>query len=120
MIRRPPSSTRTDTLFPYTTLFRSKYDEQAEDNATGRLGLHGRAILRKARRWRAGRWRRRSHLFNIAPLLPPPFPRIAQPMSSKPMTSNDLRTRFLEFFQSKGHTIEIGRASCRERAGRSG
>src|SRR3546814_5037350 len=27
MIRRPPRSTRTDTLFPYTTLFRSKgYD----------------------------------------------------------------------------------------------
>src|SRR3546814_309129 len=24
MIRRPPCSTRTDTLFPYTTLFRSK------------------------------------------------------------------------------------------------
>src|SRR3546814_6408188 len=23
MIRRPPNSTRTDTLFPYTTLFRS-------------------------------------------------------------------------------------------------
>src|SRR3546814_17862924 len=26
MIRRPPRSTRTDTLFPYTTLFRSKSD----------------------------------------------------------------------------------------------
>src|SRR3546814_11053649 len=26
MIRRPPSSTRTDTLFPYTTLFRSLAD----------------------------------------------------------------------------------------------
>src|SRR3546814_20914785 len=26
MIRRPPRSTRTDTLFPYTTLFRSAYD----------------------------------------------------------------------------------------------
>src|SRR3546814_10506568 len=26
MIRRPPRSTRTDTLFPYTTLFRSKVD----------------------------------------------------------------------------------------------
>src|SRR3546814_2198006 len=25
MIRRPPISTRTDTLFPYTTLFRSEY-----------------------------------------------------------------------------------------------
>src|SRR3546814_7118286 len=28
MIRRPPRSTRTDTLFPYTTLFRSDFDEQ--------------------------------------------------------------------------------------------
>src|SRR3546814_8896121 len=27
MIRRPPRSTRTDTLFPYTTLFRSSEDE---------------------------------------------------------------------------------------------
>src|SRR3546814_4757347 len=26
MIRRPPGSTRTDTLFPYTTLFRSRLD----------------------------------------------------------------------------------------------
>src|SRR3546814_18699701 len=26
MIRRPPRSTRTDTLFPYTTLFRSVFD----------------------------------------------------------------------------------------------
>src|SRR3546814_15057425 len=26
MIRRPPRSTRTDTLFPYTTLFRSSFD----------------------------------------------------------------------------------------------
>src|SRR3546814_6380814 len=26
MIRRPPQSTRTDTLFPYTTLFRSDGD----------------------------------------------------------------------------------------------
>src|SRR3546814_20300741 len=25
MMRRPPRSTRTDTLFPYTTLFRSAY-----------------------------------------------------------------------------------------------
>src|SRR3546814_1528971 len=27
MIRRPPRSTRTDTLFPYTTLFRSELAE---------------------------------------------------------------------------------------------
>src|SRR3546814_19249933 len=33
MIRRPPRSTRTDTLFPYTTLFRSievELDDQIE------------------------------------------------------------------------------------------
>src|SRR3546814_10711581 len=29
MIRRPPRSTRTDTLFPYTTLFRSRQVQQA-------------------------------------------------------------------------------------------
>src|SRR3546814_15222124 len=28
MIRRPPISSRTDTLFPYTTLFRSVVDDQ--------------------------------------------------------------------------------------------
>src|SRR3546814_20661738 len=28
MIRRPPRSTRTDTLFPYTTLFRSEQDSR--------------------------------------------------------------------------------------------
>src|SRR3546814_12334136 len=31
MIRRPPRSTRTDTLFPYTTLFRSKGADQPLD-----------------------------------------------------------------------------------------
>src|SRR3546814_3569575 len=30
MIRRPPRSTRTDTLFPYTTLFRSRQQKIAE------------------------------------------------------------------------------------------
>src|SRR3546814_15636712 len=31
MIRRPPRSTRTDTLFPYTTLFRSDRQEDHHD-----------------------------------------------------------------------------------------
>src|SRR3546814_13040384 len=30
MIRRPPRSTRTDTLFPYTTLFRSIGDQTGQ------------------------------------------------------------------------------------------
>src|SRR3546814_7340935 len=37
MIRRPPRSTRTDTLFPYTTLFRSLRDG-ADDDAGSRRG----------------------------------------------------------------------------------
>src|SRR3546814_20785172 len=43
MIRRPPRSTRTDTLFPYTTLFRSPAVERERHpvhrphDATGRV-----------------------------------------------------------------------------------
>src|SRR3546814_13114328 len=32
MIRRPPRSTRTDTLFPYTTLFRSRGEDLIEES----------------------------------------------------------------------------------------
>src|SRR3546814_14029786 len=35
MIRRPPRSTRTETLFPYTTLFRSNARDAAKRNARG-------------------------------------------------------------------------------------
>src|SRR3546814_6054608 len=52
MIRRPPRSTRTDTLFPYTTLFRSC--------AFG-LGRHRRFDIKSVWRQVAPR----------APLLPP-------------------------------------------------
>src|SRR3546814_5955216 len=46
MIRRPPRSTRTDTLFPYTTLFRSRID--AEDDEEVHLPLH---LVIDALRW---------------------------------------------------------------------
>src|SRR3546814_1873412 len=46
MSRRPPTSTRTDTLFPYTTLFRS-YDERGRGDerrqGEGAGGLVGEA-----------------------------------------------------------------------------
>src|SRR3546814_9732209 len=35
MIRRPPRSTRTDTLFPYTTLFRSPVEEPVSMQLAG-------------------------------------------------------------------------------------
>src|SRR3546814_21029649 len=47
MIRRPPRSTRTDTLFPYTTLFRSRgnpargaFDHGAQRAARLARGVH--------------------------------------------------------------------------------
>src|SRR3546814_3315747 len=43
MIRRPPRSTRTDTLFPYTTLFRSELialDRVRNDRRLLRIGAH--------------------------------------------------------------------------------
>src|SRR3546814_18815098 len=46
MIRRPPRSTRTDTLFPYTTLFRSAV---AAGFLPGLTGCVGRPALRKLR-----------------------------------------------------------------------
>src|SRR3546814_3980450 len=39
MIRRPPRSTRTDTLFPYTTLFRSPPHARRPNGARSRGGV---------------------------------------------------------------------------------
>src|SRR3546814_1454298 len=52
MIRRPPRSTRTDTLFPYTTLFRSAAD-RVRVRAALRLAGRGRPRTSR-RRWAAG------------------------------------------------------------------
>src|SRR3546814_11792709 len=44
MIRRPPRATRTDTLFPYTTLFRA----QRAENAVNSYSADGLAKIRLA------------------------------------------------------------------------
>src|SRR3546814_10760078 len=54
MIRRPPRSTRTDTLFPYTTLFRSLGHRRDADRDPARHLLHP-ALLR-SRAARSARW----------------------------------------------------------------
>src|SRR3546814_11108304 len=48
-IRRPPSSTRTDTLFPYTTLFRSEDVVDVREELADRAVL-ANGILRPGRR----------------------------------------------------------------------
>src|SRR3546814_18979128 len=47
MIRRPPRSTRTDTLFPYTTLFRSTPHERCNLNQP----IRGGADKKRAAHW---------------------------------------------------------------------
>src|SRR3546814_13913102 len=98
MIRRPPRATRTDTLFPYTTLFRSGTAVVlVEQRAARALSVADRAIvLRGGRCVMDGR-------------------------------SSELRDRLSEIeamYLSGGTTAahdeeddvgEIGRASCRER-----
>src|SRR3546814_10810244 len=61
MIRRPPRSTRTDTLFPYTTLFRSTASStggcsgcgRSRRPRNGRGSARRRGIGRRSRRARS-------------------------------------------------------------------
>src|SRR3546814_14699184 len=57
MIRRPPRSTRTDTLFPYTTLFRSLLEDDLEG-----LVVDGHHILGGGHQFEA-------HTVDLAPAL---------------------------------------------------
>src|SRR3546814_1999268 len=67
MLRRPPRSTRTDTLFPYTTLFRSP----VALDILPRVGQHGfgpcqrrlRRIVRRPHLSRVDDEHRRSRLY---------------------------------------------------------
>src|SRR3546814_1975563 len=91
MIRRPPRSTRTDTLFPYTTLFRSQ--PRAACLSSGIAGFRARVGARGSRRRRpSGRSGARAALIADAPRrvasrspCPPPsnYPRDMVDMSSR-------------------------------------
>src|SRR3546814_16189111 len=67
MIRRPPRSTRTDTLFPYTTLFRSRRHRRESGRtiriATSACGRPAAPPAHRARRRRA----RSDHAPSAAP-----------------------------------------------------
>src|SRR3546814_14215453 len=49
MIRRPPRSTRTDTLFPYTTLFRSAWRGDANRKRAARMAGRRMAVSKRKR-----------------------------------------------------------------------
>src|SRR3546814_16014886 len=94
MIRRPPRSTRTDTLFPYTTLFRSEYPRVINARHFERIkALVEDARAKGAKIVMGGEFRAEDRY--IAPTL------ITN-------TTPDMKIMQEEIF-------EIGRASCRER-----
>src|SRR3546814_11408686 len=74
--RRPPRSTRTDTLFPYTTLFRSadqrddrRCDDRADDPARQRIERD--PALEQPRDLNVGRSHHMQHLDRLAMRLQP-------------------------------------------------
>src|SRR3546814_13083215 len=94
MIRRPPRSTRTDTLFPYTTLFRSAEARQA-------LRAHRRARLplacEQAGRKRCGRLELRHDQLTTRRPTPPVVSRGA----TKPLALGALNTVRRNFLSSR-------------------
>src|SRR3546814_15216022 len=81
MIRRPPRSTRTDTLFPYTTLFRSSRRRPDRDDDVPRTGprrlLHRGELPREAalgHRRRRGAGRARGSVARLAVFVSRPRP----------------------------------------------
>src|SRR3546814_1607843 len=111
MIRRPPRSTRTDTLFPYTTLFRSL----AERHVLGPQGQGSRQACRRAagiqrfghRADRAPEGSRKPHLLPIADAIG----RSEEHTSETPVTNAHLVCRLLlEKKKTKNkYTISISR-----------
>src|SRR3546814_4772107 len=80
MIRRPPRSTRTDTLFPYTTRFRSCLS--AHRGARGRQNLDRAADRQGAQLHRPGR-RGRPHDRSVRRLRTVPRDRRGPPRSEE-------------------------------------
>src|SRR3546814_17465063 len=69
MIRRPPRSTRTDTLFPYTTLFRSGRGRRAGLLGQCAAGFHRRRTRGQLRRFRHPDRRSEEHTSELQSLM---------------------------------------------------
>src|SRR3546814_15441969 len=107
MIRRPPRSTRTDTLFPYTTLFRSARCAAAGFLAIRGIGARdaGGPIVAVADDRGAARPDR--EMARAAA-------RALQPAGTRRALHFGVRRRRARFYRGEP---PIGRASCREREG---
>src|SRR3546814_14538820 len=103
MIRRPPRSTRTDTLFPYTTLCRSVLLDATPEDLPFRRVVVWRT---KAALWLVHGLARLRLLKPLAARLKP---------GGKPIELTPKQAAALGRFHHVKTLVEIGRASCRER-----
>src|SRR3546814_1008289 len=69
MIRRPPRSTRTDTLFPYTTLFRSQKAGKRSPSSARCCGRRTKAGAAVAHTVLAGKGRSEEHTSELQSLM---------------------------------------------------
>src|SRR3546814_16030732 len=123
MIRRPPRSTRTDTLFPYTTLFRSP---SARENGAGECTPRRRTIF-KLRQWihdlpvRKDAFREKVKLAPSAPdrhdlaVFGDMDAAFGLVLTSPATGAIGITFAGAGFAANRGIAFEIGRASCRER-----
>src|SRR3546814_13164593 len=112
MIRRPPRSTRTDTLFPYTTLFRSlglqigdrRGDDRAVARIVGSIGIGTRNMMLARRR-------------HVAIRMEDGQPRQPRTGRARSVIAALQRDHVL-LFGAAGAVVEVaagvGRTSCRE------
>src|SRR3546814_15540988 len=126
MIRRPPRSTRTDTLFPYTTLFRSvvRHEAVGIDDGGAVLALADIAAERERLAKRQPALPGEALLDDAAPEDQDIDPRILPSSGGVPRhgerrlrrrRSPGLDPRHPAGLQLGDALAEIGRASCRER-----
>src|SRR3546814_17835326 len=93
-IRLPPRSTRTDTLFPYTTLFRSSPHNRQEQWLHSRASRHGSAWPLREMRLRQAITLTGSTLVPKIATLPggmPEMPTLINPLLTQVITHADLR-----------------------------
>src|SRR3546814_1515015 len=97
MIRRPPRSTRTDTLFPYTTLFRSK---KAQGEKALLRGCFSRPLF-------IGHWGNVTHARLYGDRVRPRPPQRLARLPSPTLCVNDNPNRRPVRGRSEEHTSEL-------------
>src|SRR3546814_11721384 len=87
MIRQPPRSTRTDTLFPYTTLFRSE-DLFAPADEDGRYTTNVEGFLGAQHEWMTNNLPKRGAIVEVNSWGQPEMPKKGSQVYGKPSTSD--------------------------------